>query len=125
MKRLLVLCALGVFILAGCSAPKAEQEQEAPTAVEKNESETGSKGETKEGERTQYIKDTFATYDFETPEPTTWIVKEEGPKKVAVIIKEQGAANQKPLISKLVFLEEGNQRTVVFVQVQNKVKFGN
>ena len=71
--------------------------------------------------RTDYIRDTFLEYGYTTPSESEWIVKEEGPQKIAVIIKE-GVGHGKPKISKLIFLE-GDTNELILVQVENSIVY--
>ena len=67
--------------------------------------------------RTDYIRDTFLEYGYTTPSESEWIVKEEGPQKIAVIIKG-GVGHGKSKICKLIFLE-GDTNELILVQVEN------
>lgn len=57
---------------------------------------------------------------------STWIFENQGPNKVAVIIKEPQTRNR-PIISKLIFLWYGNSDTaeILFLQVDNNIIISN
>ena len=124
-----------VLLLVGCSQ---QPKEEVPVVPEVKEPEV-KEPEVKEPEvsepedvepeeaeptpvtRTDYIRDTFLEYGYTTPSESEWIVKEEGPQKIAVIIKE-GVGHGKPKISKLIFLE-GDTNELILVQVENSIVY--
>ena len=69
----------------------------------------------------QFIIDTFASYGYTVPNRSQWIVKQEGPNKTAVTIKENLNQKGKPDISKLIFLRNGNETEILHLVVKNKV----
>ena len=93
--------------------------------TDEKESETSESDhleETASFDQDQFIIDTFAAYGYEVPDKSQWIVKQEGPEKVAVIIKENLSRKGKPDISKLVFLiHEGKEPEILHLMVKNKV----
>lgn len=133
MKKRIVILLLALS-LTGCvkvyqNEPKpVEPETVEPEAVTP-ESETAT--EVVEAEevvaeqqtRSDYIRATFAEYGYTAPSEDMWIVKEEGDRKIAVVIKEN-IGKGKPNITKLVFLE-GETNTILFLQIENSIKIGN
>lgn len=119
-----------VLLLVGCSQQPKEEVPVVPEVKEPEVSEPEVKepeeAEPEEAEptpvtRTDYIRDTFLEYGYTIPSESEWIVKEEGPQKIAVIIKE-GVGHGKPKISKLIFLE-GDTNELILVQVENSIVY--
>lgn len=115
-----------VLLLVGCSQQPKEEVPVVPEVkepeVKEPEVSEPEDVEPEEAEptpvtRTDYIRDPFLEYGYTTPSESEWIVKEEGPQKIAVIIKE-GVEHGKPKISKLIFLE-GDTNELILVQVEN------
>lgn len=69
--------------------------------VEKNEQDPEVEKEV--FDQDQFIINTFTSYNYQVPDKSQWLMKEEGPNKVAVIFKENLNRKGKPDISKLVF----------------------
>lgn len=69
--------------------------------------------------RLEFIEETFNTYNFNAPDKSQWQIKEEGPNKVVVIIKEL-IPQQKPLITKLILIDNGSYN-IEFLQIENKI----
>lgn len=138
MKKRIVLVLLA-FFLVGCAnvvpeapqpeAPKSDpvvpevetsdEKEESEPVVEEEPKEEPKKDESVKMTRNEYIKSTFAAHGFTTPAEDKWIVKEEGPQKIAVIIKEP-VSKGKPNISKLIFLE-GETNEILFLEINNKI----
>lgn len=72
-----------------------------------------------------YIIATFKEYGKDV-DASQWILKEEGPNKTAVIIKEP-RSKSKPLISKLIFKWNGSseQAEILYIMVDNNYHYGN
>lgn len=119
-----------VLLLVGCSQQPKEEVPVVPEVkepeVKEPEVSEPEDVEPEEAEptpvtRTDYIRDTFLEYGYTTPSESEWIVKEEGPQKIAVIIKE-GVGHGNPKISKLIFLE-GDTNELILVQVENSIVY--
>lgn len=149
MKKRIVLVLLAFFLVGCASVVPETPEPETPksdpvtpevdTSDKKDDSETvadnSDKNDTSETadsnvdkpadtatnsmSRNEYIRATFVEHGFTTPAESQWIVKEEGPQKIAVIIKEN-VSRGKPNISKLIFLE-GSTNQILFLQINNRV----
>lgn len=118
MKKRISLMFL-VLLIVGCSQqPKEEVPVVEVPELEDSEPETV---EPTPVTRSDYIRETFLEYGYTTPSESEWIVKEEGPQKIAVVIKE-GVGHGKPKISKLIFLE-GDTNELILVQVENRVVY--
>lgn len=132
MKKRVVLLIL-IIVLTGCTSMPSKLPKEDTPVVEKtpdqpvdescdldsSTDEAPTDVPVEKLSRTEYIRKTFLDYGFVTPDESEWIVKEEGPKKVAVIIKEK-VNKGKPNISKLIFLEEETNK-ILFLEVNNKI----
>ena len=136
MKKLKVtlVSLLALLVLVGCaSAPKEEvtPKPETPAEEVKPETETPAEEVTPEPvviEKTgqdEFILNAFNDQGFDATDKEAWMVNEEGPNKTAVIIKDNSNGN-KPLISKIVYLKEGNKAVkVLYMQVENNTIIDN
>ncbi len=146
MKRVLVLLVVSA-LLYGCSAKEAVPNETAPT----QEKETPKEGkqepekvEIKEPEvvveepieepqetpvettsgltQDEFVIQTFADYGFTAPDRSQWQFENQGPNKVAVIIKEP-VQRGRPNISKLIFLWNGSaeQAEILHLSINNRV----
>ncbi|CAM3440532.1 hypothetical protein [Erysipelothrix anatis] len=135
MRKLITL-ALFTILLTGCISvnvpaddSKSKEpitQQETPNNTPAKETETR-EGATKDGTaQDAYIIDTFAQYGYTAPERSQWIVDQQGPHKVAVIIKEN-VGQGKPNISKLVFLwnDDAESTELLHVMINNTTQFGS
>lgn len=134
MRKLLTL-ALFVIVLTGCvsvnfpaddSKPQEPKpQQETPVNPSSNDVNVNKPQTDAISAQDAYILDTFAEYGYTVPDRSQWIVEQQGPQKVAVIIKEN-IGQGKPNISKLVFLWDNQMETgeLLHVMVSNTVKFG-
>ena len=136
MKKLKVtlVSLLALLVLVGCaSAPKEEvtPKPETPAEEVKPETETPAEEVTPEPvviEKTgqdEFILNAFNDQGFDATDKEAWMVNEEGPNKTAVIIKDNSNGN-KPLISKIVYLKEGDKAVkVLYMQVENNTIIDN
>ncbi len=136
MKKLKVtlVSLLALLVLVGCaSAPKEEvtPKPETPAEEVKPETETPAEEVTPEPvviEKTgqdEFILNAFNDQGFDANDKEAWMVNEEGPNKTAVIIKDNSNGN-KPLISKIVYLKEGDKAVkVLYMQVENNTIIDN
>ncbi|WP_205700149.1 hypothetical protein [Erysipelothrix sp. HDW6C] len=148
MKKRIVLSVVLMLALTACGAkdePKTDENkqnetadvaqtpvtEEKPVVVEKPvEQPVEQPVETPVEEvslsQDDYIIQTFAAYGFDASNTGNWIVKQEGPNKVAVIIKE-GVGRGRPNISKLIFLWNGSSvdAEILFIMVNNSVQYGS
>lgn len=138
-KKLLASLAVSLLLVLSACAPATEDEEpitppenevvedDTTADVETDEEDEVEEDEVVETEKTEtelqeeFVRETFAEYDYEAPEYSAWEVKEEGPEKIAVIIKEDVADQDKPNISKVIYLWEGSKETakVLHVTVEN------
>ena len=99
---------------------KDDVDTQTETPVEKNEQEPEVEKEV--FDQDQFIINTFASYNYQVPDKSQWQVKEEGPNKVAVIIKENLNRKGKPDISKLVFLlNSDGEPEILHLMIKNQV----
>lgn len=135
MKLKKILLTVLVLMLSACGAKENKQtnqvkeevtvpKDEIVTQKERSESEKKQKSETAEQsfDQEQFIINTFANYNYQVPDKSQWLVKEEGTNKVAVIIKENLNHKGKPDISKLIFLVnlEGEPE-ILHLMIKNQV----
>lgn len=132
-KKLLTIASFSLLLILSACAPANKDEDvvvppESDTEENVDLDETEGNKDLVESEKTdtelqeEFVRETFATYDYEAPEYTAWEVKEEGPDKMAVIIKEDVEGQNKPNISKVIYLWDGSKETaqVLHVEVENK-----
>ena len=137
MKKLKVtlVSLLALLVLVGCaSAPKDEvtpkpdtpaEEVKPETPAEEVKPETETPVVTEKTGQDEFILNAFNDQGFDATDKEAWIVNEEGPNKTAVIIKDNSNAN-KPLISKIVYLKEGDKAVkVLYMQVENNTIIDN
>ncbi|CAM3440672.1 membrane lipoprotein lipid attachment site-containing protein [Erysipelothrix anatis] len=70
----------------------------------------------------EFVVQTFANYGFTAPERSQWQFENQGPNKIAVIIKEP-VQRGRPNISKLIFLWNGSaeQAEILHLSINNRV----
>lgn len=137
-KNLLTIASVSLLLMLSACAPRPQDEDvlappendvEENVETEDNDGvvDTEDNDEVLETEKTdtelqeEFVRETFATYNYEAPEYAAWEVKEEGPDKMAVIIKEDVEGQNKPNISKVIYLWDGSKETaeVLHVEVEN------
>lgn len=103
---------------------KDEEEAKEPQKTETDEPKENTSNETSLS-REEYIIQTFAD-NGKTVDSSMWILEEQGPNKVAVIIKE-GVGKGRPTISKLIFLWYGDSSSaeILFMMVNNNPLIGS
>ena len=104
-KRILI--AFITLCLVGCQNIDSNQQGNNDKIIQEEESGEETKN------RLEFIEETFNTYNFNAPNKSQWQIKEEGPNKVVVIIKE-------PLITKLILIDNGSYN-IEFLQIENKI----
>ena len=128
MKKLKVtlVSLLALLVLVGCaSAPKDEVTPKPDTPAEEVKPETETPVVTEKTGQDEFILNAFNDQGFDATDKEAWMVNEEGPNKTAVIIKDNSNAN-KPLISKIVYLKEGDKAVkVLYMQVENNTIIDN
>lgn len=70
-----------------------------------------------------YIINTFEEYGYTPPSSDNWIIKHEGDKKIAIIIKEKNGNQYN--VNKLVFLWENDEAQLLLVKINNQIIHGN
>lgn len=131
MKKRIVMAVL-LLSLVGCKTVDKPAENSATpntgeTLPKENLNHSEDTSETKEDsmysdhktDTMSYIRSVFTEYGYDAPDESIWQIKDEGPKKVAVIIK-QLVPNSRPKITKLIFLE-GTHNEILFLQIDNKI----
>ena len=108
-----ILIAFSALSLVGCQTIDSSQSgnKEEITQEEQSNETTMS--------RMEFIEETFKSQNFKAPDKSQWQIKEEGPHKVVVIIKEI-IPQQKPLITKLVLIDDGSYK-IEFLQIENTI----
>lgn len=137
-KRIYTIILIGLLVLVGCSnnGQNVEKENDNPSInnIEDNEDNKDNEKDTKKEDevendnivndsekysRIDYINSVFKEYNYNAPDQSKWIIKEEGPSKIAVIIKEN-QKNSRPIMTKLIFLE-GNTNEILFLEIENNI----
>lgn len=139
-KKLLAVASVSLLlVLSACAPATTDEDVVVPPendvvennndVVENNDNEVveDNDEEVVESEKTdtelqeEFVRETFSSYDYDAPEYSAWEVKEEGPEKMAVIIKEEVEGQNKPNISKVIYLWNGSKETaeVLHVTVEN------
>lgn len=132
-KKLFTIASVSLLLLLSACSPAVSDEDETPAPdndvveTDDNDADDNEVEEEKTDLQLQeeFVRETFAKYNYEAPEYATWNVKEEGPDKMAVIIKENVDGQDKPNISKVIYLWDGSKETaeVLHVEVENQSVF--
>ena len=129
--KLLAIASLSLLLVLSACAPAPTEQPATPpendvvgddnTAVE-DDNEVADTEKTEAELQEEFVRETFATYDYEAPDYAVWEVNEEGPNKMAVIIKEDVEDQDKPNISKVIYLWNGSKEEaeVLHVTVENR-----
>lgn len=110
-KRILI--AFIALSLGGCQNIGSNQQGNNDSTIQENQSSEETMN------RMDFIEKTFKTYKFDAPDKSQWQIKDEGPNKVVVIIKEL-IPQQRPLITKLVLIDNGSYN-IEFLQIENRI----
>lgn len=101
--------------------PDTPEISNTPKGVEENHKEDGSESSDLPDtqDRILFIKSIFNKYGYNAPDVSKWKIEEQGPHKIAVIIK-QHIPKGRPLITKLIFNQSANNE-IYFLQIENKI----
>ena len=133
-KKIFAIASVSLLLLLSACSPAAKEDDDVTPPdndVVENDNNDTDDNVVEEDEKTdvelqeEFVRETFAEYNYEAPEYAAWNVKEEGPDKMAVIIKEDVEGQEKPNISKVIYLWSGSKETaeVLHVTVENQDVF--